>query len=208
MIALFIYMLIFYGTTESGEVLVYMGAKFGPAMILYNEWWRLLTASFLHIGFEHIFLNGLTLYLLGIELEQVLGHWRFLLIFIISAIGGNLTSFAFSDNISAGASTAIFGFFMTYLVLSELYPDSYALRMRSESFKILIAINIVMGIILSGVDNWGHMGGAIYGSLATFLLCQPKSQSMKIKILYWIGTFITIIVISSVLLILGYRLNS
>lgn len=181
-VGVYLYMLFRYGTTESSNALVEMGAKFNYAMIVKGEWWRVLTPAFLHIGFTHILLNGITIYFMGLELEPLIGHVKFLLIYLVSAVGGNLLSFAFSpESISAGASTSIFGLFTTFIALSYLFPHSAALRQRSRNFFILIILNFANGLFIGGIDNFGHLGGAIFGFLMTVVLFSPTLKHGKIR---------------------------
>lgn len=169
-ILVYLYTYVRFGTTTHSLVLIKMGAKVNPLMIYNNEWWRLLTAAFIHIGFQHILMNGITLYFLGQELERIMGHVRFTIVYLVSAIGGNIVSFAFSDSISAGASTSLFGIFVSFIVLSSMYPRSQVLKQRASTYTILIVLNIALGLFNQGIDNWGHMGGAAFGGIITFAL--------------------------------------
>lgn len=176
-LATFLWSYMQYGTTEDVISLILMGARANYRIILSGEWWRLLTAAFLHIGFQHLLMNSISIYFVGIELEPLLGYWRFAALYLISAIGGNIFSFAFNgDAISAGASTAIFGLFAAFVILAYLYPESTALRQRGSNFLALLLINLLMGISGSGSDNWGHFGGIVYGALATFILGLPRLE--------------------------------
>lgn len=178
-VAMYVYMLLRYNTTTNTMALLEAGANFTPAVVLNNEWWRLITAAFIHIGFSHILMNGITLYFLGIDLERIHGHFRFAIIYLVSALGGNLFSFAFNINVSAGASTAIFGMFASYLVLAHLNPDSPLFRQRASTFTILIVLNFMNGLFTSGIDNWGHFGGALFGALMTFAIGFGSSRSVS-----------------------------
>lgn len=198
-IIVYIYMLIRFGTTENTLVLLKMGANFSPLIVQAHEWWRLLTAAFLHIGIQHIVMNGITLYFLGMELEKLMGHWRFTVVFLVAALGGNLFSFAFSDSVSAGASTAIFGMFAAVIVLSKMYPHSYALKQRATSYTVLIILNVLTGLTSSGIDNWGHFGGAIFGALITLVVgLSIKSKTSSKERLF----ALVIVAILTVLLIM------
>lgn len=184
-IALFLLMTINGGSTNI-YTLITFGAKFNPA-ILAGEYWRLLTPIFLHIGFMHILLNSITLYYLGSQLELIFGNVRFALIYLLGGLMGNAMSFAFSDAISAGASTSLFGLFASTIVLGRLYPSNYAIRNMAQGFTILIILNFVAGLTSGGIDNWGHLGGAIGGALATMFISVPRlpavQNSTKIKML-------------------------
>lgn len=187
-----------FGTTENTYALILMGAKYSPLIIADQEWWRLLSAAFLHIGAQHIIMNGITLYFLGQELERIMGHWRFTIVYLVAAIGGNIFSFAFSDSVSAGASTALFGMFASMIVLSKMYPRVHSLQQRATTYTILIVLNVVNGFLIPGIDNWGHFGGAIYGAIATLIvgLAIQSEISKKERLLALvIGVILTVLLI-------------
>lgn len=167
MVLIFLVMSLTGGTTDPTN-LVRFGAKFNP-LIQMGQYWRLITPIFIHMGLMHILMNGITLYFVGRIVEGVFGHWRFLVLFLVSGVMGNLASFAFSDSISAGASTAIFGLFGSFLVLNDGYPDNQYIKSLSQTFLILIGLNIAMDLISPGVDLAGHLGGLIGGYLGAYV---------------------------------------
>lgn len=199
-IIVYIYMLIRFKTTENSYVLLTMGANFTP-FIIAGEWWRLITASFIHIGFEHILFNGLSLYYLGKDIEWILGPWRFVFIYIAGAIGGNLFSMAFSLNISAGASTGIFALFAAYIILGKLNPRAYSLISRATTYLILLILQFINGFLSSGVDNWGHFGGVVYGALATLVVAFSSENQLKRgrRVL----AFIAMVILGIILFLIG-----
>lgn len=169
-----------FGTTQDAEALYLSGANFTPAIVLDHEWWRLLSAGFLHIGFQHLVLNGLSLYYLGADLERMLGSWRFLIVYLTAVIGGNLVSFAMNpEALSAGASTGIYGLFISFIVLSQLLPESYYLQQLARSYALLIVLNIFSFVFTSGTDHWGHLGGALYGGAAVYALVNFVQKDFK-----------------------------
>ncbi|MBD5069837.1 MAG: rhomboid family intramembrane serine protease [Lactobacillus sp.] len=171
-------LLVFIGMTLSGGSenvanLIRWGAKYNP-LIIQGEWWRLVTPMFIHIGLEHLALNMLTLYFLGIQLEQLFGKWRYLVLYLVSGIGGNIFSFALSNNVSAGASTALFGLFGAYLMLGESFRHNQYIRMISRQFLVLVVLNFAFDLFAGGIDMWGHAGGLFAGFLASYLVGVPK----------------------------------
>lgn len=179
-IGVYLLMLLFFGSSMDTTALLTFGAKFNYLIIFDNQWWRLITAAFVHIGFTHLLLNGISIYFMGSELELLLGKVKFAAIYLLAALGGNLFSYAFNPlSLSAGASTAIFGLFASFIALSYIFPQSQALKARATNFLVLILINFVNGIMSSGTDNWGHLGGAIFGFLTTLWLCSPKGQAYQ-----------------------------
>lgn len=177
-ILIFISMWFFTGSVQSTETLVLFGANYAPLVLFAQQWWRLLTAGFVHIGFEHLLFNSIFLYLFGSEIERIIGHARYSVIYILSIIGGNLLSLAFSSlySLSAGASSGLFGLFATFIILSKLYPQHLYLQSRGYSITILVITNLVLNLFSSSVDIWGHIGGIIMGSIVTVLLCSPLMQ--------------------------------
>lgn len=175
---IFILTFLRFGTTQSSQALLTMGANFRPYVILNQEWWRLVSATFIHIGLQHLLFNMLTLYFMGPELESILGHLKFGFLYMGAGIGGNLTSFAFSNAISAGASTALFGMFASFVVLAIIHPKSHYLWQRSRTFLILIILNLVNGLFTAGIDNWGHIGGLVFGGLLTYIIGSKAPSSV------------------------------
>lgn len=198
------YMLLRYGTTQSSEALLLTGANYTPLIVLENEWWRLISAAFIHIGFTHILMNGISLFYLGQDLEQFMGHGRFAFIYLVSAIGGNLFSYAFSSNtVSAGASTAIFGLFAAYVALGRLYSHVPILQQRAASYTVLIAINFINGILSGGVDNWGHLGGAVYGLVITIAIGLPNYHRLTGRQRFL--ALLVLLILSGVLVFIGIQ---
>lgn len=162
------------GGSTSVSTLIKMGAETN-SLVQSGEWWRLIVPMFLHIGVAHILMNGVTLYIVGQILEPLIGHVRFFVIFILSGITGNLASFAFgsSNSISAGASTSLFGLFAAFLALALVYRENHFLSELGKSFLALIIINLLLDFTMTGVDIWGHIGGAAGGFLLGIALGLP-----------------------------------
>lgn len=190
------------GGSQNPFVLYELGAKVNELIVL-GEWWRLITPVFLHIGVEHILLNGLIIYFLGIQVEAIIGHWRYLLLYMLSAIAGNAASFAFNQSISAGASTALFGLFGATLVLPKLFPNNYQVKEMSKSFLLLIIINLVFGLFSNGIDMAGHVGGLVGGYLTMYALSAPKAWISGVKVQAKYGGIY--IILLSIILIIGWR---
>src|SRR5699024_505594 len=125
--------------------------------------------------FSHLLFNGLVIYFLGIELEMIIGHFRFFVLYLLSGLLGNAASFAFNNSISAGASTAIFGMFATTIVLGKLYPYHTKIQRLSRDYLALIIINVVMGIFSHSIDHAGHLGGMLGGYFAMYALSSKNA---------------------------------
>ena len=166
---------IFGGSTNS-SVLVNFGALYG-LYVSEGQYWRLLTAMFLHAGFFHFALNCLSIFIMGSLAESILGHKKFLFIYIFSGITASFISLIFlpSYGVAIGASGAIFGtlaalggyFFIYRNKLGEFGKQNF------NAILILALVNLAFGFMGSGVDNWGHIGGLIGGIIAAVLVI-PK----------------------------------
>ncbi|MGY0837032.1 rhomboid family intramembrane serine protease [Aerococcus urinaeequi] len=188
----------FMGGSESSTTLLLFGAKFNP-LIAAGQYWRLITPIFLHIGVVHLLINSVTLYYLGSMTENILGHWRYLVIYLSAGLMGNLFSYQFSQNISAGASTALFGLFAVFLALRNLFPRNYYIQNIGSQYLMLVVMNLVFGFLGSGIDIWGHIGGLVGGFLMTMALVQGDGQDKR-----WmqrIGSAVSYIVIAIFILV-------
>lgn len=170
------------GQTEDALYMYQNGAMYVPSFIEGEEYFRIFSSMFMHFGFDHLINNMLTLLVVGRRLESAAGHIRFLIIYIISGIGGNALSIVwelYTENyvISAGASGAIFGLTGALLTLTILNRGYVAGVTRGEML-IIIGISLYNGFANPGVNNAAHMGGLITGFLITFLLC-PKGHSKR-----------------------------
>lgn len=164
----------FAGGSTNSAVLIHFGAL-QPELVRAGQWWRLVTPVFIHIGFTHLLINSLTLYFLGLYIEQLFGHWRMLVIYFVSAVAGNLCSAYWLPNgLAAGASTAIFGLFGAFLMLGESFRENLAIRQLSQQFLILVLLNVGIDILAPGIDLAGHIGGLFGGFLMAYIVGAPK----------------------------------
>ena len=154
------------GGSQSTANLIRFGAV-NKSLIVDGQWWRLFTASFIHIGFAHILFNMYFLYQLGPVFERLYGSRNFLIIYLLAGIMGNLLTFAFgeSNTISAGASTSLYGLFGLALGIMLNYRGDEILRNFGASFLTVIAINIIYSLASPSVGILGHLGGLLAGVL-------------------------------------------
>lgn len=172
------------GGSTNIDTLIQFGAKYNLAMI-EGEWWRLFTSMFLHIGFLHLLMNMFALYYLGTAVEQIFGSVRFLIIYLLAGLGGSLASFAFTVNVSAGASGAIFGLFGALLFFGLNHKQVFFQTM-GKNILFMIGLNIVFGLVVPQIDHSAHLGGLVMGFLASALVSLPKKR----QFLYQAGGFI------------------
>lgn len=137
-----------------------------------GEWWRLITAMFLHYGVLHLLMNMYALWIIGRELEASLGRVRFVALYLLAGLGGNVASYLFSpDSISVGASTAVFGLMAAIFVILKRLKRSVA------PIVPIIVINLVFTFVISNISVSGHLGGLIVGALAAGVLAYaPKNN--------------------------------
>ena len=148
-----------------GDLPAAFGMKINQA-ILDGEYWRLITPMFLHGPILHLGFNLYALYILGRRIERFFGSSRFLLLFLIAGITGNLFSFFFTPADSLGSSTAIFGLLAAEGVFIYQHRELFGDRSRIALRQIIqvALINLLIGLS-PGIDNWGHLGGLIGGFL-------------------------------------------
>lgn len=153
------------GSTHTG-VLVYFGAMFKP-LVQAGELWRFVTPIFLHIGFTHLLMNSYSLFILGQAFETLYGSAKFVIIYLLSGIMGNLMTFGLGSEmtVSAGASTSIYGLFGLGVAIMLFYREDKFLQEFSRSFGILLVVNLVYSFMVPGIDMLGHLGGLLGGFL-------------------------------------------
>ncbi|MEV4621836.1 rhomboid family intramembrane serine protease [Asanoa sp. NPDC049573] len=142
-----------------------------------GNYYRLLTAMFIHYGILHLAVNMWALWMLGRNLETVLGPWRFLALYLIAGIGGNVASLLISPNdLGAGASTAIFGLFAAFFVIvRKLGGDT-------RQILLVLVINLVITFTVSGISWEGHVGGLVTGGLVGAILAYaPRERRTLIQ---------------------------
>jgi len=158
------------GGISDMDWLEYLGARINSA-ILDGQVWRLLTPALLHGSFPHIFFNMYALYSLGVGLERYFGHQRFLILYVLGAFAGNVTSFLFTTGYSVGASTAIFGLIgaegVFFYQNRKLFGEDA--RRAIGNVVFVAAINLFVIGSLPFIDNWGHIGGLLGGLMFTSL---------------------------------------
>jgi membrane associated rhomboid family serine protease len=140
-----------------------------------GEYYRLLTAAFMHGGYLHIALNMYALYLFGPPLESALGRVRYLTLYLLSALGGSAASYAINapDGASLGASGAVFGLLGAFFIVNRKFGRD------NSGLLVLVAINLAIAFLpgFGNIDWHAHVGGLITGALvATALVYAPRKK--------------------------------
>ena len=142
------------------------GCVHGPS-IRGGQYYRLLTGIFLHGSIFHIFFNCYALYIIGSQIESFMGKTKYIIIYLFSGIMGSLFSMTFGGaTASIGASGAIFGLMGALLYFGYYYRVYLGNVLKSQIIP-LILFNLILGFIIPGVDNFGHIGGLVGGLLIT-----------------------------------------
>lgn len=168
------------GDTTNGFFMAEHGAMYPDFIRINHEWWRIITAGFLHFGAVHLVNNMVILYCMGSRLERVTGHLKFFLIYLVSLIGAGLLSYGMMLRtgdyaVSAGASGAIFGVIGGFLWIVILHRGRFE-QITTWGIMMMIVLTIYYGFSSAGIDNWGHIGGLLAGFAATVILYHRNRQ--------------------------------
>lgn len=134
-----------------------------PADVADGAWWQLLTSGFLHIGPVHLLFNMIALWVIGRDLEQTLGSLRFLLVYLVSLLGGSLVVLLLENPLrqTAGASGAVFG------LMGGLAVVLMKMRLSPRPALTIILLNVAISFVIPNVSILGHLGGLAFGVAVT-----------------------------------------
>ncbi len=168
------------GNAENSDVLIRYGAKENAA-IQAGQYWRFLTPIFLHANLLHVGLNMLNFLFIGVFLERLVGHLRFLLLYLVTGTISTIASYTFlPEAISVGASGAIFGLVGAYSVFVLQHRRAFRSGGLFELswLLIVISVNLCLGLFIAGVDNYAHLGGFLSGCVLGWIF-MPYYRSRK-----------------------------
>ncbi|WP_409367114.1 rhomboid family intramembrane serine protease [Lysinibacillus sp. 38-6] len=148
-------------------------------LVQSGEWWRVFSAMFLHANFMHVLFNMFSLFLFGPELEKIAGKARFITIYLLSGIVGNMATFMLNEGgyASLGASGAIFGIFGAFGAL--VYYTRRTMPMLRKLILPIIVISVIMTFLQSNVNVYAHLGGLATGFILGLIYLHPA------RILSW-----------------------
>lgn len=175
--------------------LTYFNAKLFNSLILdptavrNGEVYRLISSIFMHGSIYHLFINMYSLFFLGKEIETFLGKKKFIIIYLISGLSGSLLSCILTNSYSLGASGAIFGLLGSLLYFGMHYRLYLGSVLLKEIVPIIV-LNLLIGFIFPGIDNFAHIGGLIGGIFITMALGIDNKTTKNTKI----NGYITLII--------------
>jgi rhomboid protease GluP len=173
----YIYILFKTNGNLSAVNLLYYGANYRPA-VQAGEWYRLFSSMFIHAGVLHLMLNMYALYIIGGQMESYLGKIRYIIVYILSGLVGNLFSLIFTNSVTVGASGAIFGLLGSLLYFGYHYRLILGNSLRHEVIPVILA-NLLIGLMIPGVDIWAHIGGLVGGVFATMAVGVPGKINQR-----------------------------
>ena len=148
-------------------------ALIGPA-VANGDWWRLITAAFLHASLLHLGLNMLGLVWLGAPVERYLGHVPYLALYLVAGLAGSAGALVTTPvGLTVGASGAIFGILGAMLIIEYQATGQLA----GQAFT-LIVINLLFSFTVNGISIGGHIGGLIGGIAAALALTRFGRTSL------------------------------
>jgi rhomboid protease GluP len=180
------------GLDIDGRVLFAFGGKYREA-IIEGQWWRLITAGFLHGGMWHILMNSYGLFIVGSQVEQDFGADRYVVIYIVSTVTGYIASFYWTTALSVGASAGIFGLIgaMIALGMRDKSPRGSAIQ---NQYIFWAGINLVIGMFGGlAIDNAAHIGGMIGGFALAYIGGTP-SYSRPTELIWKVAKFASVAV--------------
>jgi rhomboid protease GluP len=176
---------------DSVEAIVAMGALDADA-IYAGQYWRLVSAIFLHGGVDHLLSNTVALFILGMVCEHAYGRAQFIVLYLVAGVAGSILSLLSGAGPSVGASGAIFGLAGAAIVLFRRHRDRLLMRDRRIGVVLLVWViySIAAGIATPYIDNGAHIGGAVGGALFARRLhpsvLEPMPAAHRVRVRRWL----------------------
>lgn len=172
----------FIGMTEDASFMAEHGAMYVPYVLERGEYYRIFTSMFLHFGFQHLMNNMVMLIAIGYTLENELGRVKFLILYLLSGVGGTFVSMYQDIHINeyavaAGASGAIFGLIGATIYVA-LRNHGRVGNVSGRGLVFMAAVTLYYGYANGGVDNFAHVGGLVSGIMLAFLLYRKRKKEV------------------------------
>lgn len=197
-VVMFVLMVIASGgkelTNPTADFLINWGANAG-AYTLDGDYWRILSAAFLHGSFLHIAMNMAVLWDVGPLVERIYGSKRFLILYLFAAVTASLnTLFWNPGGVSVGASGAVFGAFGALLAFYQSHRKTIPAHVIKEKSRVVAAVigyNLIFGLLQPNIDNAGHVGGLIGGFLMGIVLSPREPLQRRVRLLEVLGVAVS-----------------
>ncbi len=185
------------------RTLVALGAR--DYHVIHGEWWRLVTAVFLHGNLIHLLFNSLVLFDVGPAVEEMYGAARFLVLYVLAGIGGSLASFIWHPYvIMVGASGALFG--LIGVMIAYGYRHRTALAEQVKTMYVRWAIyGLAFGFIVPGIDNAAHIGGLLAGMAYGALVSDTPAFTRRSILAWRIASYAVLLVIAISFLLVAWN---
>jgi membrane associated rhomboid family serine protease len=168
--------------------------------VVAGQWYRLVTAGFLHYGLLHLGLNMWALLLFGREAERMIGRWRFVVLYLLSGVGGSALAMLLASGPSvalAGASGSVFGLFGALVFFFR------KLRLDPRQLIMLIVLNFGLGFFIASISWQAHLGGLLTGGLAGAVLAYAPAG--KYRTAYQVAGLAVVATMVAVVAYFGYE---
>lgn len=174
------------GSSEDAMFMIQKGAMYAPYVVEEHQYYRLLTAVFMHFGINHITNNMLVLFVLGGNMERALGSVKYLIFYLLCGVGANAVSMLVELKhsillASAGASGAIFGVIggLLYAVMAN---HGKLEDLNTKQLVVMILFSLYFGFTSKGVDNTAHIAGIVIGFiLAMMMYRKPRTSKTSVQ---------------------------
>lgn len=175
-----------------GRTLFDFGAKYRDA-ILFGQWWRLITAGFLHGGLLHILMNSWVLFDLGAQVEEIYGATRLIVIYFVATVLGFFASTLWFAGLSVGASAGIFGLIGAMIALGVRHRSALGSAIRA--FYVRWAIyGLILGLLPGlQVDNAAHLGGLAAGFTVGYITGTPSGTGGLVERFWRVAASLSIL---------------
>jgi rhomboid protease GluP len=173
-----------------GEALLMFGAKLRAAIFGYHQWWRLVTAGFLHAGILHILMNSWVLFDLGTQVEELFGTSRMIVFYFISTVCGFFLSTLWNPGLSVGSSAGIFGLIGAMIALGVRHRSALGDHIRGLYIRWAV-YGLLFGLLpFFQIDNAAHVGGLASGFGVAYIAGLPKISAARSEGFWRIVSFV------------------
>ncbi len=162
--------------------------RMAPVQVAAGEWWRVVTSGFLHQGMIHLVVNMIALWVVGRDMEVLLGRIRFCAVYLLGLLGGSMFVFLFGSVFQpvVGASTALYGLF------GGIAVAAWRLKLNMRPILLVIGLNVVLTLTIPGISLLGHLGGLVLGTAATAALIYAPTNR---RLVWQYGALVALLVV-------------